>query len=140
MDTHRGTLFLEEACSPEEAHGVMMGYLNANSEVFSVTVCSLTGDSFNVECSGNMLGKELWHLLATQKVPFGSPKTLKVLIGAEIMKSEASLAEQGLQDKDTVTSFMKMSAKRCKKLLPERCWMVVKSHVRGYMLGIASLC
>jgi len=103
MDAHRGPLFLEEACSPEEAHGLMMGYLNANSEVFSVTVCSLTGDSFNVECSGNMLGKDLWHLLATQKVPFGSPKTLKVLIGAEIMKLEASLAEQGLQDRDTVT-------------------------------------
>ena len=88
------------ACARDSA---MMGYPGATSESFCVIACTLTGNSFNVECSGNMLGKEFWLLLVAQKVPIDSRKTLKVLIGPEILKSEVSLAEQGLCDGDTVT-------------------------------------
>ena len=56
----------------------MMGYPGSSSEVFRITVLhALTGDSFDVKCSGNVLGKEFWHLLAAQKIPLFSPKTLK---------------------------------------------------------------
>ena len=81
----------------------MMAYPGATSEVFCVEACTLTGESLNVECSGNMLGKDFWLLLVAQKVPLGSPKTLKVLIGGEILKSEVSLTEQGLCDGAMVT-------------------------------------
>ena len=77
--------------------------VDANRQFFRVTVCTLTGDSFDVACSDNMLAKEFWHLLAAQKVPLGSPKTLKILIGGEVMKAEVSLKDQGLQDSDAVT-------------------------------------
>ena len=73
-------------------------------ETLTIYAGTLSGDnSFELECSGDMLGKEFWRLLVAQAVAFHSQKTLKVSIGAELLKSEMSLAEQGLRDGDAVT-------------------------------------
>ena len=80
----------------------MSGYASDATETFCVTVSTLGGDLFEVACTKDMVGKELWRQVAAEYVPPGSQKMPRVFIGHRAMENDANLVKQGLKDGDAL--------------------------------------
>ena len=76
--------------------------MDVATEPFSVTVSSIGGDLFEVACTRDMVGKELWRQVAAEYAPPGSRKMPRVLIGHKAIANDASLAKQGLKGGDVL--------------------------------------
>lgn len=106
----------------------MSGYASeiasAATETFCVTVSTLGGDLFEVACTRDMVGNELWRKVVAESALPGSQKMPRVFIGNKVMENEVTLVEQGLKDGDALNMVFEEITERMRKDVAEK----VKKH------------
>ena len=84
----------------------MSGYASDAAGTFCVTVSMLSGDPVQVASTRDMVGKELWSLLAAEYASPGSQKMPRVLIGNKPLDNDAHLVKQGLKGGDALITVL----------------------------------